>query len=84
MKNRVLSENYYLHGNLERQIGAFVDDDNQRYHESLNNLTLQVSIRWAIFLNAGVNRRSCESHGLRYGTRRLVSKAARKFSSVNQ
>ena len=40
MKNRVLLENYYLPGDLERQIRAFVDyDNNQRHHESLNNVT---------------------------------------------
>ena len=40
MKNRVLLENYYLPGDLERQIGTFVDYyNNQRYHESLNNVT---------------------------------------------
>ena len=40
IKNRVLLETYYLPGDLERQIGAFVDyDNNQRYHESLNNVT---------------------------------------------
>lgn len=40
MKNRVLLENYYLPGDLERQIEAFVDYyNNQRYHESLNNVT---------------------------------------------
>ncbi|WP_438991775.1 IS3 family transposase [Lentibacter sp.] len=40
MKNRVLLENYYLPGDLERQIGAFVEYyNNQRYHESLNNVT---------------------------------------------
>ena len=40
MKNRVLLENYYLPGDLERQIGAFVDHyNNQCYHESLNNVT---------------------------------------------
>ena len=40
MKNRVLLENYYLPGDLERQIGAFVEYYNtQRYHESLNNVT---------------------------------------------
>jgi len=40
MKNRVLLENYYLPGDLERQIGAFVDYyNNQRYHESLGNVT---------------------------------------------
>ncbi len=36
----VLLENYYLPGDLERQIGAFVDYlQQQRYHESLNNVT---------------------------------------------
>ena len=40
MKNRVLLENYFLPGDLERQIGAFVDYYNHhRYHESLGNLT---------------------------------------------
>jgi transposase InsO family protein len=40
MKNRILLENYYLPGDLELKIGAFVDHYNHsRYHESLNNLT---------------------------------------------
>ena len=40
MKNRVLLGNYYLPGDLERQIRAFVDyDNNERYHESLINVT---------------------------------------------
>ena len=40
MKNRVLMENHYLSGDMERQIGAFVDHyNNRRYHESLQNLT---------------------------------------------
>ena len=40
MKNRVLLENYFLPGDLERQIAAFVDHyNNHRYHESLSNLT---------------------------------------------
>ncbi len=40
MKNRVLLENYYLPGDLERQIDAFVDHyNNRRYHESLDNVT---------------------------------------------
>lgn len=40
MKNRVLLENYYLPGDLERQISAFVEYyNNQRYHESLHNVT---------------------------------------------
>jgi len=39
MKNRVLLENYFLPGDLERQIGAFVDHYNhRRYHESIGNL----------------------------------------------
>jgi transposase InsO family protein len=40
MKNRVLLENYYLPGELEKSIEQFVDHYNhRRYHESLNNLT---------------------------------------------
>ena len=40
MKNRVLLEHYYLPGDLEARIHAFVDDYNQRrYHESLHNVT---------------------------------------------
>jgi putative transposase len=40
MKNRVLLENYYLPGDLEAQIAAFVEHYNhRRYHESLSNLT---------------------------------------------
>ena len=40
MKNRVLLEHYFLTGELERQIEAFVEYyNNQRYHESLGNLT---------------------------------------------
>jgi len=40
LKNRILLENYYLPGDLERQIEDFVGYYNyRRYHESLNNLT---------------------------------------------
>lgn len=40
LKNRILLENYYLPGDLEREIGEFVTHYNQRrYHESLDNLT---------------------------------------------
>ena len=40
LKNRILLENYYLPGDLEAQIGAFVEHYNhRRYHESLGNLT---------------------------------------------
>lgn len=40
MKNQILLENYYLPGQLEERIAAFVDYYNtQRYHESLDNLT---------------------------------------------
>ena len=40
LKNRILLEHYFLPGDLEAQIEAFVDHYNhQRYHESLKNLT---------------------------------------------
>jgi putative transposase len=40
LKNRILLENYFLPGDLEAQIAAFVELYNhRRYHESLNNLT---------------------------------------------
>ena len=40
LKNRILLENYFLPGDLEAQIEAFVDHYNhQRDHESINNVT---------------------------------------------
>jgi putative transposase len=40
LKNIVKLQNYYLPGELELEIGRFVEYyNNQRYHESLNNLT---------------------------------------------
>ena len=40
LKNRILLENYYLPGDLEAKIEAFVEHYNhRRYHESLRNLT---------------------------------------------
>jgi hypothetical protein len=40
LKNRILLENYFLPGDLEAQIAAFVEDYNhRRYHESIDNLT---------------------------------------------
>jgi putative transposase len=40
LKNRILLENYYLPGDLEAQIEAFVADYNHlRYHEGIGNLT---------------------------------------------
>jgi len=40
LKNRILLEHYYLPGDLEREVAAFVEHYNHvRYHESLNNLT---------------------------------------------
>ena len=40
LKNRILLENYYLPGDLEAQLAAFVEHYNhRRYHESLSNLT---------------------------------------------
>ena len=40
LKNRILLEDYYLPGDLETQIAAFIEHYNhRRYHESLENLT---------------------------------------------
>jgi putative transposase len=40
LKNRILLEHYYLPGDLEGQVHAFVEHYNHaRYHESLSNLT---------------------------------------------
>ena len=40
LKNRILLEHYYLPGDLERQVAAFVEHyHHARYHESLGNLT---------------------------------------------
>ena len=40
LKNRILLENYFLPGDLEARIEAFVEHYNhQRYHESLANVT---------------------------------------------
>lgn len=40
LKNRILLENYFLPGDLELQIEAFVEYYNhERYHESLSNVT---------------------------------------------
>lgn len=40
LKNRILLENYFLPGDLERRIEAFVEHyNNHRYHESLGNVT---------------------------------------------
>ena len=40
LKNCILLENYFLPGDLEKQIEMFVDHYNrQRYHDSLKNLT---------------------------------------------
>ncbi|GEC15394.1 hypothetical protein NWI01_12860 [Nitrobacter winogradskyi] len=40
LKNRILLENYFLPGDIQRQVAAFVDHyDHRRYHESLSNLT---------------------------------------------
>jgi putative transposase len=40
LKNRILLENYFLPGDLESQIEAFIEHYNhKRYHESLDNVT---------------------------------------------
>lgn len=40
MKNEVKLQHYYLPGDLEQEIGRFIEYyNNERYHESLNNVT---------------------------------------------
>ncbi len=40
LKNRILLEKYFLPGDLEAQIGPFIEHYNHaRYHESLENVT---------------------------------------------
>mgnify|MGYP003525192077 len=40
LKSRILLENYFLPGDLERAVSDFVEHYNHcRYHESLDNLT---------------------------------------------
>ena len=40
LKNRILLENYFIPSDLERQIEIFINHyNNNRYHESLKNLT---------------------------------------------
>lgn len=40
LKNRVLLNNYYFPSHLEHEIGNFIEYyNNERYHESINNLT---------------------------------------------
>ena len=39
LKNRILLENFYLPGDLEAQVSAFVEHYNQARYESLGNLT---------------------------------------------
>ena len=40
LKNRILLENYFVEGELEAAIAAFIDHyNNHRYHESIGNLT---------------------------------------------
>src|SRR5215204_4708475 len=44
LKNRILLENYYLPGDLETQIEAFVADYNhRRYHENISSASLTAS-----------------------------------------
>ena len=50
MKNIIKLEHYYSPVELEAQIAEFVDYyNNQRYHESLNNVTPQMHFHTLIF-----------------------------------
>ena len=56
LKNRILLENYFLPGDLEHQIEAFVEHYNhQRYHESLNNVTPSMSRLRRLLSGAGAH-----------------------------
>ncbi|MFZ1743972.1 MAG: integrase core domain-containing protein [Pontixanthobacter sp.] len=46
LKNRILLENYFLPGDLEAQVEAYVEHYNyQRYHESLKNVARRHLLR---------------------------------------
>ena len=71
LKNRILLENYYLPGNLEAQIEAFIDHYNHRqYHESLDNLpppAVYVGRGPAIFAQrARIKRQTIEHRSLQH------------------
>ena len=71
LKNRILLENYYLPGDLEAQIGAFIEHYNHtRYHESLENVTPADAYfgRAADILRrrAGVKRQTLEHRRLQH------------------
>ena len=74
LKNRILLENYFLPGDLEAQIEAFVDHYNhQRYHESLSNVTpadVYFGRDKAILQQRGrIKRRTLEMRRLHHSTR---------------
>ncbi len=71
LKNRILLEHYFLPGDLEAQIAAFVTYYNhQRYHESLGNLTpadVYFGRGQTILLErASIKRRTIEQRRLYY------------------
>ena len=81
LKNRILLENYFLPGDLEAQIEAFVDHyNNQRYHESLNNVTpadVYFSRDKAILQQRErIKRRTLETRRLHHSTRRIPERSA--------
>jgi Integrase core domain len=68
LKNRILLENYYLPGDLEAQIDAFVAYYNhRRYHQSIDNLTRPTSTSGAVkpscWKEKGSNARSSKTVG---------------------
>src|ERR1700719_5182397 len=70
LKNRILLENYYLPGDLEAKIDAFVDHYNhRRYHESLSNL-----IPADVYFVSGVRQpQTKQGHGARSPDKRLLT-----------
>ena len=82
LKNRILLENYYLPGDLEAQVEAFVEHYNhQRYHESLSNVTPAD----AYFGRAeSIIKQRERIKRTDHETKTLASQQARSLISINQ
>ncbi len=81
MKNVVKLQNYYFQGELELEIGKFVDFcSNERYHESLDNVTpadMYYGRRIAILSEREIIKRETMK------TRRKVNLKTGSFKSSN-
>lgn len=67
LKNRILQENDFLPGDLERQIEAFVQHYNhRRYHESLGNVTDFGRAQAIITRRERIKKRTIQHRRLQY------------------